>query len=113
MAMPSATSKLTRRSQTTIPPAVREALRLETGERLGYIIQGNEVRLVNASTLEEHDDPILGAFLDFLATDLEAHPERLVSFPGELLARARELTEGVEIDHDAPIDGATALMIPQ
>jgi hypothetical protein len=44
-----------------------------------------------------------------LAADLEAHPERLTAFPGDLLARAREITSGVEIDHEAPIDGVTAL----
>ena len=109
MPMPSATSKVTRRNQTTIPPAVRKALRLEKGERVGYIIEGEEVRLVNASALEEHADPIVSGFLDLLASDLETHPERLEAFPPELLARAKELTKDVEIDHEAPIEGVTAL----
>ena len=109
MPMPSATSKVTRRNQTTIPPAVRRALHLEKGERLGYIIEGNEVRLVNASDLEEHADPILTGFLDLLASDLKAHPERLGAFPPELLARAKKLTEEIEIDHEAPIEGVDVL----
>ncbi|MCJ7629364.1 MAG: type II toxin-antitoxin system PrlF family antitoxin [Longimicrobiales bacterium] len=109
MPMPSATSKVTRRNQTTIPPAVRKALHLEKGERLGYIIEDNEVRLVNASDLEEHADPIVTGFLDLLASDLKTHPERLRAFPPELLARAKELTKEVEIDHEAPIQGVDAL----
>jgi len=107
--VPSATSRVTSRNQTTVPPAVRKALHLEKGERLGYIIEGNEVRLVNASALQEHEDPIVTGFLHLLASDLEAHPGRVKVFPSELLARAKELTEDVEIDHEAPIDGATAL----
>ena len=52
------TSKVTERSQTTLPPAVRTVLGLQPGERIGYVIDGNEVRLVNASALE-HVDPII------------------------------------------------------
>ncbi len=109
MPMPSATSRVTSRNQTTVPPAVRRALHLEKGERLGYVIEGNEVRLVNASALQEHEDPIVTGFLDLLASDLEARPDRLKVFPTELLARAKELTKGVEIDHETPIEGVTAL----
>jgi antitoxin PrlF len=103
------TSKLTERSQTTVPPGVRAALGVGPGERLGYVIQGDEVKLVNASAIEEAEDPVLGRFLEFLATDLAVHPERITPVPASLLERARELTAGVEIDHDAPIDGVTAL----
>jgi antitoxin PrlF len=105
----SATSRVTSRNQTTLPPSVRKALNLETGETLGYVIEGNEVRLVNASALEEHSDPIVTGFLDLLESDLKSHPERMKAFPPELLARAKELTKDVEIDHDAPIDGVSAL----
>lgn len=104
----SATSKVTSRNQTTVPPAVREALHLEAGERLGYVIEGDEVRLVNASAVEEHEDPVLHGFLALLASDLESHPSRVKVFPPELLARARVLTRDVEIDHEAPIEGVTA-----
>lgn len=109
MPRPSATSRVTSRNQTTLPPAVRETLHLEKGERLGYIIDGNEVRLVNASALDEHEDPIVTGFLDLLASDLKAHPERVNAFPSELLARAQELTRDVEIDHNGPIEGVSAL----
>ena len=102
------TSKVTQRSQTTLPPAIRTVLGLEPGERIGYVIEGNEIRLVNASTLD-HDDPVLNKFLTFLSRDLEKHPDRLGEFPMSLLQRARAIAAGVTIDHEAPIDGAVAL----
>jgi len=102
------TSKVTERSQTTLPPAVRTVLGLQPGERIGYVIEGNEVRLVNASTLEHHD-PVLDRFLAFLGRDLAKHPDRLEVFPASLLDRARAVTSGIAIDHEAPINGAVAL----
>lgn len=109
MATPSASSRLTNRNQTTLPPAVRKALKLGKGERVGYVIEGNEVRLVNATALEEHHDPIVSGFLALLAADMKLHPEGLQVFPSDLLARAAALTKDVDIDHEAPIDGVTAL----
>jgi antitoxin PrlF len=102
------TSKVTARSQTTLPPAIRKVLDLNPGARIGYIISGNDVRLVNASTVE-HDDPMIEHFLDFLGRDMAQHPERLRTIPEALVARARLLARGVVIDHDAPIDGDVGL----
>jgi len=102
------TSKVTARSQTTLPPGVRKVLGLGPGERVGYVIEGNDVRLVNASAAE-HDDPVLEHFLDFLKRDLQAHPHRVAAFPASLLERVRAAAAGVEIDHDAPLEGAIAL----
>lgn len=102
------TSKLTARSQTTLPRAVRTVLGLDAGARIGYVIEGGNVRLVNASALE-NEDPVLENFLTFLGRDMAEHPERIAAFPKSLLRRAREATEGVAIDHDAPLDGAVDL----
>lgn len=102
------TSKLTERSQTTLPPGVRRVLDLDPGERIGYIIEGNDVRLVNASA-EETEDPVLSEFLAFLERDMIEHPDRLKPFPKSLLKRARALTANIGIDHGASIDGAIAL----
>lgn len=102
------TSKVTERSQTTLPPAVRTVLGLRPGERIGYVIDGDEIRLVNASTLE-HEDPVLDIFLTFLGRDLAKHPDRLSAFPASLLERARAIAAGVTIDHQAPIHGAITL----
>ena len=50
------TSKLTSKAQTTIPQAIRTALRLRTGDEIAYAIEGDRVILTRAST-ETVDDP--------------------------------------------------------
>ena len=102
------TSKLTRRLQTTVPAGVRHTLGLGPGEEVGYIINGSQVVMVNASS-QEHVDPVVRRFLAFVGRDLDSHPERLRVFPQSLLDRARAITQHVQIDHDAPIEGAVAL----
>jgi antitoxin PrlF len=101
-------SKITARSQTTLPPGVRKVLGVGPGDRVGYVIEGFEVRLVN---LEDHNhtDPALAPFLELLGHDIADHPGRLRGFPRELVARVKRLTAGVPIDHDARLDGAVAL----
>lgn len=39
-------STITSKGQTTLPKAVREALGTEPGDRVRYIIQGNDVRIM-------------------------------------------------------------------
>ncbi|MCY4624611.1 MAG: type II toxin-antitoxin system PrlF family antitoxin [Chloroflexi bacterium] len=39
-------SGITSRGQTTLPKAVREALSVQSGDRVRYIIQNGEVRIV-------------------------------------------------------------------
>lgn len=50
------TSKLTSKAQTTIPQAVRAALRLSEGDELEYRIEGNQVILSKARR-NSVDDP--------------------------------------------------------
>lgn len=50
------TSKLTTKAQTTIPQAVRAALRLKEGDALAYAIVGDHVVLTKAKA-EPADDP--------------------------------------------------------
>lgn len=96
---------MTERSQTTLPPSVRQVLDIHPGEHIGYVIEGNQVRLVNATALE-HDDPAIDRFLAFLAGDMDRN---LSAFPASLLERARALTSNVVIDHDAEIEGDVGL----
>ena len=105
------TSKVTDRSQTTLPPGVRQVLGIKSGQRLGYVFDNEGVRLINASSATEHEDPVLQQFLALLGRHLAAGPVDggAVAFPPELLERARAVTADVEIDHDAPIDGAITL----
>ena len=39
-------SKITARGQTTLPKSVREALSAQTGDRVRYLIQDGEVRII-------------------------------------------------------------------
>ena len=50
------TSKLTRKAQTTIPQAVRRALRLGPGDGLSYVIEEGRVVLTKA-VASMVDDP--------------------------------------------------------
>jgi len=49
------TSKLTSKAQTTIPQAVRAALRLREGDELAYEIEGGKVILTRASNRDGED----------------------------------------------------------
>jgi antitoxin PrlF len=51
------TSKMTRRSQTTIPQAVRLALNLRPGDEIAYLIEDGRVILMRAESSVAHADP--------------------------------------------------------
>jgi antitoxin PrlF len=46
---------------------------------------------------------VLGAFLNFLARDIAAHPERLQAIDAGFVRRLQELTADIESDLDAPL----------
>jgi antitoxin PrlF len=62
------TSRLTSKAQTTIPQAVRSALRLRPGDALAYVIEGDRVILRRAAAAASADDP----FATFAEWDGEA-----------------------------------------
>ncbi|MDR0565254.1 MAG: type II toxin-antitoxin system PrlF family antitoxin [Azoarcus sp.] len=94
-------STLTDRFQTTVPEAVRRALRLGKRDRIHYTIRANEVVLSRSETPEH--DPVIGKFLDFLVRDIDAHPERLQSVDASFVQRLRALTAHVDVNLDAPL----------
>lgn len=51
------TSRLTSKAQTTIPQAVRTALRVKEGDEIAYQIEGDRVILTRASAVRQADDP--------------------------------------------------------
>jgi antitoxin PrlF len=67
------TSKLTRKAQTTLPRAVREALRLRPGDEVGYVIEGpGRVVMVRATP----DDDPFATFTEWSGdADREAYAE--------------------------------------
>ncbi len=55
------------------------------------------------------DDPVVGAFIGFLAEDLKRHPERVAPLSASRIARAAELTAGMRVADDEPIADDTGL----
>lgn len=59
------TSKLTGKAQTTIPRAVRLALRLREGDELIYSIEGETVTLAKAHLVPSAGEDPFGAFSEW------------------------------------------------
>ncbi|HEU4882198.1 MAG TPA: type II toxin-antitoxin system PrlF family antitoxin [Longimicrobium sp.] len=103
-------TRVSRRWRSTVPAAVRKALNLTPGDRLIWEIQGEEVIVRRGgAVMEEDDDPALEPFFRLLASDMEAHPERLRGIPEELYQKWMAITAGVEVDPNETFDGAVCL----
>jgi len=100
-------STVSSKGQTTIPKPVRQALGVNEGDQIAFRVDETGVTIRRAD--EGSSDPAIGAFLSFLAKDVEAHPDKLRAFPADLAKHIASLTEGVEFDPDAEIDGDVAL----
>lgn len=98
-----AESKLTGRSQTTIPAAICEALQLKPGEYIRYELRPDGQVLLSRQDDEEALDPGIASFLHFIQTDMQQNPQRLCPLAAEKLARARELTAGMDLRLDTEI----------
>ena len=60
--------------------------------------------ITQAIALADVDEaPAIGAFLDFLERVIRRNPQRLRSLSPTLAARVKALTQGVEVDLDAPL----------
>lgn len=103
-------SKVTSRSQTTLPNGVRKALGIRPGEdALEWEIRGDEAVARRAPARSETEDPALVPFLRLLERDISEHPERLSGIPEGLYRRWMAVTEGMGGDPDDPIEGPVAL----
>lgn len=91
-------STLTDRYQTTIPDAVRKALHLKKRDKIQYTVQPDGHVLI--SKIEENQDPVIDSFLNFLAEDMQAHPQQLSSISPSLLNRIESLVTHVKFDLD-------------
>jgi len=86
-------STLTDRYQTTVPESVRRALKLGKRDKIQYEIRASgEVVLTRVTKAEEGDDPVLGAFLAFLARDIAQQPDRLKPLDQAFVQRLQSLT---------------------
>jgi antitoxin PrlF len=70
------TSKLTSKSQTTLPQPVRAALGVKEGDEIAYAIEKGRVILTKAPTaLPRHGDPLEDPFSAFWEWDSEEDKE--------------------------------------
>lgn len=100
-----AESTVTNRGQTTIPGSIRKALKLEPTDKVRYVLMDDKtVVLTRSEEGDQHGDPIIADFLAFLASDMQENPGNVRPVPQDLLTRARDLTDGVNVDLDAPLD---------
>ena len=96
-------STLTDRYQTTVPDAVRRALKLSKRDRIVYRVDEDGTVVMARKADDREDDPVVGRFLDFLASDMAEHPGRLVALDAALARRIQPLVEDVDVDLDAPL----------
>jgi antitoxin PrlF len=94
----SAESTLTDRYQTTVPDAVRKALHLDKRDRLRYTVQADGVVQLSRLDVNEVEDPAISGFLNFLATDMIAHPQHLQPMTSALRGQIQQLTAGVRVN---------------
>ena len=100
-------STITAKGQTTVPKAVRQLLGLGIGDKVVFHVDNDQVTLVPVGAV--HDDPVVGAFLDFIAKDIERRPEAVQPLSRSFAARLTSLTKGTSVDLDAPIEGPVDL----
>ena len=97
------TSTITSKGQTTVPKSVRMALGVDYGGKIAFRVDEDGITVRRAEA--DNDDPAIDPFLDLLADDLKRRPEAVAALSPALADRLAELTEGVKVDLDAPIDG--------
>ena len=97
-------SSLTDRYQTTVPEGVRRALKLGKRDRIRYLVQSNGSVVLQRA--DDTADPVLGAFLDFLARDIATHPQHVRAIDAGLARRMRALVKNVDVNLEAALDPA-------
>ena len=102
-------STITAKGQTTVPKAIRQALGVDYGGRIAFVVDDARRVYVEKAT-EEQSDPVVDRFLTFLAHDMTKHPgTSIVSIPATLRDRMAALVGDIDVDLDAEIDGVVTL----
>ena len=96
-------SSLTDRYQTTVPDAVRRALKLRRRDRIVYRLLEDGTVVLGRKQEAGDRDPIMDRFLTFLARDMLAHPDHVRVIDAELLERIRPLIADVDVELDASL----------
>lgn len=102
-------STITAKGQTTVPKVVRQALGVDYGGRIAFVVDDQHRVYVEKAT-EEASDPVVDRFLEFLARDMTRHPgTSVVALPATLRDRMAALVGNMDVDLDAEIEGDVAL----
>ena len=101
-------STLTDRYQTTVPETVRRVLHLGKRDKIHYTIRPSGEVVLTRGELSTVDDPVLGQFLTFLASDIASHPEHLQAIDAGLVQRIRSLVGDIDVDLDAALPAEPA-----
>jgi antitoxin PrlF len=99
---PCSESTLTARYQTTIPEPIRKFLGLAKGDKIQYSIESDGQVLISVAK-DSSDDPVLGAFLEFLEQDMAKNPQKLQPVSVSLFNRVQSLVAGVDVSLDEPL----------
>jgi antitoxin PrlF len=97
-----AESTLTDRYQTTVPEAIRKALGLHKRDRIQYTLQPNGQVILSRATDDE--DHAIGAFLEFLAKDMEKNPQQIQAIDPVWVDQIRELVGASDLDLNATLN---------
>lgn len=93
---------ITERGQTTVPAAIRKMLGLNKGAIVFRGLSDGTV-VIEPKRDTGNDDPVLEAFLGFMERDIAKNRD-IQPLNAALLRELDELTDGVEVDMDAPLD---------
>jgi antitoxin PrlF len=94
---------LTDRYQTTVPAAVRKALKVGKRDRIAYLVRSDGTVILRRAGADAHGDPALAAFLALLERDIAAQPRRLKPVAAVTKKRIDRLVGGLNVDLDAPL----------
>jgi antitoxin PrlF len=94
---------ITERGQTTVHAAIRKMLALEKRDQVVFRGLADGTVMIAKKALADEDDPVIGAFLAFLARDMANEPARIRPAPKSLVRRGKALVKGVKVDLDAAL----------
>jgi antitoxin PrlF len=102
MALIKKMATVTSKGQVTLPLAIRQALHIEAGSKLAFVLDGDRLSVaVDASTdAEDVADPAIGAFLQLLENDIR-RGKNISDLPaGLMVSLSASLERPVDLTQD-------------
>lgn len=100
------TSTISAKGQTTVPKSVRQALGVDTGDKIAFRIEDGRVTVHNPNA--EHHDPAVTAFLRLIEKDI-AMGGTVHELPRDLAAALRRILKQAPVELDEELEGEVAL----